>query len=399
MDCTNLAFEADWFDEESGLNRTFKMIYFPESNMVQLFEPRTNKMFLKKSSVAGLKPSDIYVGSEITILSRQFRLKAFADEYTRRVLDCQNERTFAMVQPDCVRQMLIDPQGIVFAEIQKTNLRIRAATLAMMTEAQALEFYREHTGKPFLPALVQHVTSGPVLSLQLQGEGAVHTWRCMIGDTDPAEAEPDTLRARFGKNKMLNGFHGSKNKEEALREIEFFFPEKNRHLAPPSAAWLSSCTCCIVKPQAFIDGKLGPIINSIHEAGFEISGLEVLRFDRVKAAEFHEVYNGVLYEYSDMVAQLQSGPCVALEITWPKLKMPVVDHIPPSSSGDGGGKDVVLAFRTLVGPFDPELARKLRPHSLRAKFGKDKVLNAIHCTDLPEDGVLEVEYCFTVMRK
>jgi nucleoside-diphosphate kinase len=114
MDCTNLAFDAEWFDEESGLKRHFVMIYFPESNKVQLFEPRTNKMFLKKSSVAGLKAADIYVGSEITILARQFVLKDFADDYTRRILDCRNERTFALVKPDCVAKMVRTQYHICF---------------------------------------------------------------------------------------------------------------------------------------------------------------------------------------------------------------------------------------------------------------------------------------------
>lgn len=106
MDCTNLAFEAEWFDEASGLNRSFVMIYFPESNKLQLFEPRTNKMFLKKTSVDGLRADDIYVGNEITILARQFRLRDFADDYTRRILECKNETTFAMIKPDCVSKMV-----------------------------------------------------------------------------------------------------------------------------------------------------------------------------------------------------------------------------------------------------------------------------------------------------
>jgi len=106
MDCTNLAFVAEWLDEASSLNRSFVMIYFPESNKVQLFEPRTGKMFLKKSTVDGLKPSDIYVGSQITILARQFHLTDFADDYTRRILECRNERTFALVKPDCIDKMV-----------------------------------------------------------------------------------------------------------------------------------------------------------------------------------------------------------------------------------------------------------------------------------------------------
>jgi len=125
---------------------------------------------------------------------------------------------------------------MVFAEIQRTNLHIRAATLAVLSEAQAQEFYKEHTGKPFMPAMVQFLTSGPVLAMQLQGEGAVETWRRMIGDRDPLKAHPESLRARFGHNITQNGFHGTKKKEVALREIEFFFPTKNRHLAPASAA-------------------------------------------------------------------------------------------------------------------------------------------------------------------
>jgi nucleoside-diphosphate kinase len=64
-----------------------------------------------------------------------------------------------------------------------------------------------------------------------------------------------------------------------------------------------------------LDGKLGAIVDHILDAGFEISGLEVIRFDRIRASEFHEVYNGVLYEFTDMVNQLQSGPSVALEVS------------------------------------------------------------------------------------
>jgi nucleoside diphosphate kinase len=126
----------------------------------------------------------------------------------------------------------------VFAELQKTNLQIRAATLAVLTEAQAQDFYRQHKGKPFLPALVRNVTSAPVLAMQLQGEGAVATWRRMIGATDPLQSHPESLRARFGKDIICNGFHGADTKDSAILELGFFFPEKNKHLAPASAARL-----------------------------------------------------------------------------------------------------------------------------------------------------------------
>ncbi|KAM9503469.1 nucleoside diphosphate kinase homolog 7-like [Salvelinus alpinus] len=102
----------------------------------------------------------------------------------------------------------------------------------------------------------------------------------------------------------------------------------------------------------------------------------MFNMDRANAEEFLEVYKGVVTEYPNMVAELCSGPCMALEIR-----------------GTGSPK----TFREFCGPADPEIARHLRPASLRALYGKTKVQNAIHCTDLPEDGVLEVQYFFKIL--
>jgi nucleoside-diphosphate kinase len=95
------------------------------------------------------------------------------------------------------------------------------------------------------------------------------------------------------------------------------------------------------------------------------------------AEEFYEVYKGVVNEYSSMVNELCSGPCIAMEIT---------HH-----------ENAPKSFREFVGPSDPDIARHLRQHTLRAKFGIDKIHNAVHCTDLPDDGQLEVEYFFQIL--
>ena len=88
------------------------------------------------------------------------------------------------------------------------------------------------------------------------------------------------------------------------------------------------------------------------------------------------VYKGVVAEYGNMVTEFTSGRCVALELT-----------------GNGGQE----SFRKFCGPMDPEIARHLAPQSLRAKFGSDKVKNAVHCTDLQDDGPLELEYFFSIL--
>jgi len=81
-----------------------------------------------------------------------------------------------------------------------------------------------------------------------------------------------------------------------------------------------------------------------------------------------------------MVEHFTSGPCLALELR-------------------GAPETVVPSFRELCGPADPDIARHIRPDTLRAAFGKNKVKNAVHCTDLPEDGVLESEFFFSILQK
>ncbi|KAJ3257450.1 Nucleoside diphosphate kinase 7 [Boothiomyces macroporosus] len=125
----------------------------------------------------------------------------------------------------------------------------------------------------------------------------------------------------------------------------------------------------IPRTATFKNWKYGPIIKDIQKH-FKISDMELVHLDNRNGEEFLEVYKGVVPEYHLMLTQLTAGPLIAMELV-----------------GDG---DIVQKFRELAGPGDPALAKQLRPDSLRAKYGVDKVKNAVHCTDLPEDGVLEV---------
>merc|ERR1712099_214816 len=99
-----------------------------------------------------------------------------------------------------------------------------------------------------------------------------------------------------------------------------------------------------------------------------ISALKMWSLPKSIVEEFLEVYRGILPEYHDAVEELGSGPVVAIEVRQ---------------------ENAVDSFRKLVGPQDPEIASHLRPDTLRAKYGINLVQNAIHCTDLKEDGLLE----------
>ena len=125
----------------------------------------------------------------------------------------------------------------------------------------------------------------------------------------------------------------------------------------------------------------GEIIQDILNAGFQIVGLETFLLDFGKADEFLEVYKGVIDNYGDAVKELSSGPCIALQI---------IHNEDPDN--------VVSRFRELCGPQDPAIAKTLRPKTLRAKYGESLTRNGVHCTDLREDGPLEVEYFFNVLQ-
>lgn len=145
----------------------------------------------------------------------------------------------------------------------------------------------------------------------------------------------------------------------------------------PSTATLDSCTCCIIKPHAVKANLVGPILQEIISQGYEVSAIKSLHFDRPQAEELLEVYKGVTPEYVDQVAELCIGQSVALEVR---------------------AEDAVSVFRETAGPWDVELARELRPDTIRGKYGVDRIRSAVHCTDLPQDGPLECEYCFQLLQ-
>jgi len=146
-------------------------------------------------------------------------------------------------------------------------------------------------------------------------------------------------------------------------------------------ATLDNCACCVIKPHAVKNRAVGKIINQILEEGFDISAITTVMFDRATAEEFLEVYQGVVPDYTDHIVQFCSGLSVVLEVK--------------SSRSDD--YDVVGSFRQVCGPWDVEIARELRPESIRAKHGYNNVYSAVHCTDLETDGANECEYCFHIL--
>ena len=133
------------------------------------------------------------------------------------------ERTLAILKPDCVRRNLT---GKVLDRIEAAGFRVAGMKMIRLSRAQAGEFYAVHRQRPFYNDLVEFMTSDRVVALALEKENAVADFRKLIGATDPAEAEPGTLRRDFAESKQENIVHGSDSVDNSRIEVGFFFCER-----------------------------------------------------------------------------------------------------------------------------------------------------------------------------
>jgi nucleoside-diphosphate kinase len=132
------------------------------------------------------------------------------------------ERTLSIVKPDGVQKNVI---GEVCRRFEQAGLRIVAARMRRLTQAEAEGFYAVHRERPFFRDLVSYMTSGPVVVQVLEGENAVARNRDIMGATDPKKAAPGTIRADLATSIEQNVVHGSDSLENAVREIGYFFAE------------------------------------------------------------------------------------------------------------------------------------------------------------------------------
>ncbi|MBT8068709.1 MAG: nucleoside-diphosphate kinase [Gammaproteobacteria bacterium] len=130
------------------------------------------------------------------------------------------EQTLSIIKPDGVQKNLI---GEIYSRFEKAGLQIVAARMMHLSKEQAEGFYAVHKERPFFNDLVSYMTSGPVMVQALSGEGAIAKNREIMGATNPADAEPGTIRADFAASIEENVVHGSDAAETAAVEIAFFF--------------------------------------------------------------------------------------------------------------------------------------------------------------------------------
>ncbi len=362
-------FITENFDTMAGIVKQYQLYYYPDDKSIEMHDIKNKKVFLKKIVYADVGLKELYIGSDINIYSRKLKIVDYGDSYTKRAFEEVRSSTYGMIKPDAYLNI-----GKIIDYIYQSGFNISKLKMTRLRYEDAAEFYKEHKGKQFYDNLVSFMTSDLIVGMEIVGKDAVTAWRKLIGPTNSEVARreaPNSIRALYGTDGSKNAVHGSDSNSSAARELQLIFGKTR------SQPILNNSSCLIIKPHAIYEGNAGKIIDIILSEGYEVSSMEMFYLDKTNAEEFFEVYKGVLPEYAAIIEHITSGPIIVLEIRQ---------------------DNVVNSLRGLVGPHDPEIAKILRPNTIRGMFGKDRVKNAVHCTDLPEDGILEVQYFFELLQ-
>ncbi len=365
-------FLTEYYDATASLVRPYQLYFYPEDNSIEMHDIKNKKVFLKRVVNKDITTKDLFVGSDISVYSRKLKIVDFGDTFTKSQLETTRASTYGMIKPDAY----LNIGKIIDKTINEGRFLISKLKMVKMTLDDAQEFYKEHYGKNFYEGLINFMSSDFIVGMELVQKDAVKAWRNFIGPTNLNEARqkaPNSIRALYGTEGGKNAVHGSDATTSAQRELNFLFGPQSRLKSVPQ---LNNCTCLVIKPHAIENA--GKIIDIVLSAGFEISCMEMFYLDKTSAEEFFDVYKGVLPEYASIIEHVTTGPVIAMEVRQ---------------------ENAVNSLRALVGPHDPEIARQLRPNTLRAKFGLDRVKNGVHCTDLSDDGVLEVQYFFELLQE
>ena len=133
-----------------------------------------------------------------------------------------NQKTLSIIKPDAVKAGHVDAINLM---IENSGLKILEKKEIKLSKEEAQQFYAVHSDKPFYNELCEFMTSGPIIVQMIEGENAIKLYRKIMGATNPAEADKNTIRKKFATSIQENAVHGSDNENNALKELSFFFKD------------------------------------------------------------------------------------------------------------------------------------------------------------------------------
>jgi len=338
-------FIVEWWDSQASIARKYQLKYFLLDQNIEMYDIKARRVFLKRCAYPSINLKDLFIGATVTVYSRQLKILDYGDEFTRSKLEIHKTRSIVIIKSSALGRL-----GSILDSISSNGLTLSNLKMAQLSAQQAQAFTDNQ-------ANIDDYSNGPIVAVEMIGPDVVNKLKHLTSTGS------------------MKGVISSDNIRAADLEWSSIF--ENADIG--STATFNNCTVAVIKPHAVSSGEAGRIISMIIEQGYSITAAQLFNMDREAAQEFLEVYKTVVPDYNAMVEQLTCGSSIAVELC--------------------GSGDIVNSFRQLCGPADPEIGRHIRPDTIRAKFGLSKVKNAIHCTDLPEDGPLESEFFFSILQQ
>lgn len=365
------SFLVEWLDPESSTIRKFVLNFSIKDQCVEMIDVKKNKIFLRRTHCDEILAKDLFIGNSVTLFSRNLKIVDYADTRTRHYLDSSNYQcTIGYFVPHFNDRKSEFLQNLMNHGFEFINL-----VMVEFNEEIKKEM-AQHESTARIP--ISAMLNDPVIVFQVRAVNAITKLQEVVGPADKEEAlesNPHSLRARYSHLGDSNLYVATEETVQQLSQI--FFPASEPCIKLRPYCTQDNTTLCIIKPHALKEGNMACIMRMIEDNKYEITGMRMLLMDKDSVVRLLEVYQNVVSEYPGYVTQLLSGKCVALEV-----------------KGPPGSSDTPSQFRELAGPANVEIAKELSPNTIRAKYGKNNVENAIHVTDLPEDAFFEVELLF-----
>eukprot|EP01084_Bolivina_argentea_P181847 314024_1 len=316
---------VSWFDPLPQLTREYLLKYWVGTNEVEMVDLKTRKLFLRRTPCSRtISLKDLYASNILLLHGRELKVEGPGDKQTAAQLEAEMASVGVVLGASLVER---GSPGKVLDMLTSSGLSLTMLKTFQLGREEALRLADELKA----PSATEALQEGTILVMELRGNSAQRKVREVFstnewsGDAWWAPGE--------GVSSLLLHPGGIATKHS-------------------TTAVYDNCTCCVIKPHAVRAGLAGKIIDAISCQGYHISAMQMFHLDRLAASQFYEIYKGILQEYKEMVDEAIVSPCIALEIR---------------------AEDAVRTFRKSAGPWDVEVAKELRPGSLRAIYGSDRV--------------------------
>ena len=387
-DSCTYAFTVEWFDQQANLVKEYALVYYDggvSHGMLEMVNPSTNKTFVKKALYPAVTLDMLYAGATLVVHARQLTVTGYGDVATERACLATRRTQLLLVLPTGYNQAgeatsavyATGGLGVVSSSMFRLGRGEAAELAALAGLGDGAELCRDAVVAmelvTYAPGQVPPAVKARAAANSSGGGGGGGGG----GAAASAEAVAEALNRKYGAVLCVGISGGAAAAAAALLRDR-----------PANTAVYDNCSLCLVRPSVLRRAAEGDVLDAILAAGVEVSAMKRLHLDRLQASELLDVYKapGILpggASYAESLAELASGPLLALQLR---------------------GEEIVERFREFCGPVRVEIARALYPDSLRARFGAadggcggEAGAGGVHCTDLPEDGVLECRYVFEVL--